>query len=280
MQSEEGCRNFKEVALKLLNHFKEKLPFGAEIICPFQDNKINEIEFGVRKANSLKQDPIQKRVPFDEQVFFKFTPNKTKLTGQFVKQLKQKRVIAIFPRYRETRRPDKNWSKEKYEDLIKMLKMQFPTHKLAIFGAPNGAYFSEGCPEDVMDLINIDPKERTNIQAAILERADFAVGSLSGAMVFARFCGVPVMTWSLERDKDRFHDENRLDIPTYFISNRDPSVIQVFQIIKDHFDNKTGLRKPFKEWSSKAYFSTGNGYAQKHLDSFKKTLRLMFYAKN
>ena len=85
---------------------------------------------------------------------------------------------------------------------------------------------SEGC----IDLINIPNNQRMNIQVAALKQAKLAIGSLSGAMVVARSCNVPVLTWGLSRDSRRFHDENQLDIETIFHPIQNPTSEEIFKL--------------------------------------------------
>ena len=125
-------------------------------------------------------------MPLEEQKFLNLRPLLLK-SKKGRDLLEGKRAIAVFPRYRKERRPDKNWSQAKYEELINQLLNNFTNHKVVVCGAPGGAYFSDSCPEHVIDLINLIPAERANIQAAILQRSDFAVGGLSGAMFFAHY---------------------------------------------------------------------------------------------
>ena len=119
-------------------------------------------------------------------------------------------LIAIYPRNRINRRPDKNWNKINYIELINNFKKEYSDHQIGIFGSPGEAFFDNKCPEGCIDLINIPNNHRMNIQVAALKQAKLAIGSLSGAMVVARSCNVPVLTWGLSRDSRRFHDENQL----------------------------------------------------------------------
>ena len=111
------------------------------------------------------------------------------------------KLISLFPRFRkhyETR----NWTKDKYQQLIVLLQQKFPNHKITIVGEPGGSYFYDGVPHDTLDLINLDPKNRVSIQIAAMERSLFALGSSSGGLYLANYCGCPVFKWSNPNDPD------------------------------------------------------------------------------
>ena len=122
------------------------------------------------------------------------------------------------------RRVDKNWSKDKYLELIQYFKINFPEYKIGIFGSPNQAFFDDNVPDGTIDFINLQDDQRMNIQIAALKYAHLAVGSLSGAMLVSRSAGVPTLSWSLKRDHDRFHGENRSNVETILHTIQDPSV--------------------------------------------------------
>ena len=278
--TESRHKNFRDQAYDLLEYFKQKLPKDTKIVCPFRLNEFLGVKFGVEVIGSDPPSIIQTRMSLEEQSFFNFQATPSANVDRIVKLLDGKSVISVFPRYRKERRPDKNWSQTNYEELIKLLLENFPNSKVAVCGAPGGAYFEDGCPEGVIDLINLDDDERANIQAAVLQKSKFAVGGLSGAMFFAHYCGVPILSWALERDRYRYFDELRLDIPAYFLPTKDPAVPHVFKIINDHLNEITNIRAPYNDWFSEAYLRNGDGLSKSPLDQLKRLMQSVFYSKN
>ncbi|MBM3706596.1 MAG: hypothetical protein FJW66_08735, partial [Actinobacteria bacterium] len=177
-----NIRDISQHAEELLNEFKNKLPGDAIVFVPWKKNfyEKDELEFGVDisdgevlKSWSEKVKPIT----FKYQLFEYLLP-----TGNgekaFNKIFNGKNLISVFPRYRQIRRPDKNWPKEKYVDLIRKLQDKFSGYQIAILGEPGGVHFMDGIPEGCLDLINIPSGKRFDIHLAALRKSYFAVGSL------------------------------------------------------------------------------------------------------
>lgn len=185
---------------EVIKKFKEKLPDDTEFIVPWElrYDKEDKRRYGVSIPEDPKSDEDFKTygIPLSNQILEKLQP-----TPQGLKLLKtmvgpKERLISVFPRHRPFRRPDKSWSKEKYEILIDGLKREFPEFKLAILGEPGGAFFAEeGVPKDCVDLIRIAPEHRMDVQIAALKQSDISVGGLSGAMYFTLATGCRTLTW-------------------------------------------------------------------------------------
>ena len=140
------------------------------------------------------------------------------------------RFVALFPRARKIRRPDKNWPKEKYDALIPMLQEAFPGRALAIMGDPAGAYYADGVPKGCLDCINIP--DRLNVQAAILSRADLALGSYSGALLFAMACGTPSVIWGPSSCYPLYRDQNYLKTKMAYLNDPQPTPGRVMEAIQ------------------------------------------------
>ena len=133
----------------------------------------------------------------------------------------EEKIICIFPRSRAKRRSDKNWSKEKYTDLIYFLQ-KTTTNKIYLLGEPGSCYFDDQVPSGCIDYINIE--SRVEKQIEILNKCNLAVGSMSGAILFALACGAKTVTWGYEEEQERYHIENFTNSDLTYISNIDIDV--------------------------------------------------------
>ncbi len=185
---------------EVIKKFKEKLPEDTEFIIPWElrydeDDKKN---YGVSIPEDPKSDDDFKTwgIPLPNQILEELRPT-TKGLESLEKMVGQKeRLIAVFPRHRPFRRPDKSWSRGKYEILTHALQQEFPKFRLAVLGEPGGAFFAEGgVPKDCIDLIQISPEHRLDVQIAALKQSEIAVGGLSGAMYLTLASGCRTLTW-------------------------------------------------------------------------------------
>lgn len=228
--------NFHSEAEKLLSELTKEFNENDLVITPWKKNLKKDfgLDFGIFLEN--KEIPSYKKkyiyeIPFTHQTLEKIRPTSN---GQnlFKKiHTNNQKIIAIFPRSRFFRRQDKNWSLDKYLKLIKILQNKFPNEKIAIFGEPGGAYFSDCVPENCIDLINIDPKNRMDIQIAALQNSLFALGSMSGAILVALASGTPSLTWGFLNEQLRYHRENFLGTKFIYHSDIDPSVETISEYV-------------------------------------------------
>ncbi|MBI5332440.1 MAG: hypothetical protein HZB65_02620, partial [Candidatus Aenigmarchaeota archaeon] len=166
---------------------------------------------------------------------------------------KKNSLIAIFPRMRKYRRPDKNWEKEKYLELIEKLQKRFcgnsktsdevpynknnysfkqtekSQYKIAILGEPGGAFFADSVPDGCIDLINVPADYRMDIQCAALNQSKLAIGSQSGAIDFALACGCPSISWGPGSGEKVFLTENFMKTPMTFLPFQNPHVDTVLR---------------------------------------------------
>ena len=108
-----------------------------------------EVNAEVTSDIDINQIPI----PFSKQDFEILEPTiKAKeIVSDYLKE--NDKLIAIYPRNRAQRRVDKNWSKDKYLELIQYYKLHFPEYKIGIFGSPNQAFFDDGVPSNTLILL-------------------------------------------------------------------------------------------------------------------------------
>ena len=192
--------------------------------------------FKYRINGHLYQEGIATHpIPLDRQQFFKLT-HIEKIPSELLDQVDgkfEKKIISIFPRRRDERRPDKNFGEKKYIDLIQKIQERFPKFKIALLGEPNGSYFTKGVPEGCIDLINISNENRMNNQIYVLENSIFAIGSISGAMLVSLGTGCPSLIWGFHDAKIPTHDNNPLLTPMHYISSMHPKVSDILAGIED-----------------------------------------------
>lgn len=146
------------------------------------------------------------------------------------------RLIGIFPRCRTLRRQDKNWSRDKYLELIRRLQQDWPGCQVAIFGEPAGAYFADGVPTGCVDLITVAADHRMDIQVAALQQTVFALGSMSGAVLVGLATGCPTLTWGYAENQSRYDQENFMRTPMIFHAEIDPGVETVLSCARRLMD--------------------------------------------
>lgn len=214
-------------AERMLADFKAKLPPDTSYFVPWKGNYYvaDALEFGVT-ITERTDDPDFRVVAIDYryQLLERLEPTPTglELCREFVPE--DSRLIAVFPRWRTMRRPDKNWPRRRYEQLIQELQHTFPEFEIAILGEPGGAYFSDGVPEGCIDLINVPHHHRLDIQIAALRQSVLALGSISGALTVALAAGCPAVMWGYSHFLDVYHKANFLGTPMIYYPEPNPTV--------------------------------------------------------
>lgn len=221
---------------EVIKDLKKKLPKNTEFIIPWELRYDEEDKrfYGVTIPKDPKSDRefITHKVPFSNQILEKLqpTPDGVKLLRKIVGP--KERLITIFPRHRVFRRPDKNWIEEKYEILIHALQREFPNFKVAILGEPGGTFFEKSVPKGCVDLIQIDPNYRMDIQLATLQQSVIAIGSQSGGTTFALAAGCKTLTWGGALGEKVFCEQNYLGTELVFYPSANPSVDTIFKYTK------------------------------------------------
>ncbi len=221
---------------KVVKEIKEKLPADTVFVSPWKliKDPENRALYGTFIPKNPKSDEefVSYFIPYEKQILEHLQPTNSGINLlKKVVNPKQK-IIAVFPRCRIARRPDKNWSNEKYEELIEDLQSKFPSFKIAIFGEPGGAYFTEGVPKGCIDLINIKPEDRLDIQLAALKQSVLAIGGESGGLVFALATGCRVFCWGHVSFAKEFKRENYMKSEQIFLSDNNPPVGTVFSYVR------------------------------------------------
>jgi len=213
---------------KVIEDFRKKLPEDTEFIHPwtYRYDKEDKRYYGVDGNYNPYAPPRSKQIL-----------EKLKATKEGKEKLRKmvspgEKLIAIFPRRKLFRRPDKNWSKENYETLIKLIQKELPEYKVAVLGDPSEAFFGEGVPENCIDLINIDPNLRMDIQLAALKHSELSLGGQSGGLCFAMASGSQVLIWGLPNAIRGFSQENYMKSPFVFLPYSHPSADLVFKYVK------------------------------------------------
>jgi len=131
-------------------------------------------------------------------------------------------LLALFPRRRTDRRPDKNWTQAGYDALVALLLRAFPEHPIAILGEPGGAFYTDGVPPGCIDLVTVDPLHRTDLHLAALVRSTLAISSVSGAIWLSVGAGCPTLTFGFENQRRPCEIHNYLGTPLYYHGDMNP----------------------------------------------------------
>lgn len=206
--------------LELLRAYETRLPAGCEIVAPFRLNvcPLSGRPVGMDIAPRPAADgAFRSRAPrFEDQTFEPLSPSPEAV--EYIERIAggADSFVAVFPRARSLRRPDKNWPKEKYDELIARCRERFPGHTVAVVGEPGGAYYADGVPPGCLDLINVDRALRMDVQVALLRRAAVAIGGMSGAMLFALACRCPSVIVGLAVQRSEYFRQNVLQTPLVY----------------------------------------------------------------
>lgn len=212
----------------IIEDFKKRLPADAEFIYPWtfrydeEDKKYYGVDDNFKVYN----------IPPSKQILEELEP-----TQKGLEELKKMvnptdKLIVIFPRNKIFRRPDRNWPKEKYEQLIKMIQKELSEYGIAIAGEPGGTFFAEGVPDKCIDLINVNPNCRMDLQLAALKQAKFALGGESGGICFALASGTKTLSWGIPNSKRAFLKENYMKSPFTYLPYRNPSASLVLRYVQ------------------------------------------------
>lgn len=233
--------DFEPVVVSLLEKYKAMLPKNAIYYSPFQWNcyEKDNLEFGVKYTGNPQsnEDFFTKRIDFKYQLLEPIQPSKKGIDIFKKKFGGGNKLIAIFPRNRTLRRSDKNWPKENYNKLIQALLEQYGhKYNIGIFGAPGGAFYADGVPEGTLDFINLPDSARMDVQVAALQNAVFAIGGMSGAILFSLACGCPTITWGHVAEMNRYHRENFTNTDFIYYPKMYASVNEILRLCKSKLE--------------------------------------------
>ena len=219
----------------LVEHYRKRLPDDVLILSPTNWIDLPDLppSFGT-KIERHTDDTFSASSVHIRFQYQKFEPILPGEKGQEILReliVPDKKLIALFPRARLTRRPDKNWPKDKYIALIDWIHKKYPEFQVAILGEPGGAYFADGkMPDGCVDLINAEPVYRMDIQVAALQQATIAIGSQSGATSFAMACDCPTFTWGNRNLEKRHYFENFLNTSMYYYPFINPPASEIISL--------------------------------------------------
>ena len=204
------------------------------LVTPFQEHDIDGLRFGVN-LNRKPRDLDNARPllpPFSQQALDYLKPAKPESIHWVQHTFGDKEsVVAVFPRSRSFRRPERNWTKEKYLSLIHML--QADGHTVALLGEPSGAHFSGEDVAGCVSLIDIEPSIRFDRQIAALQRSRFAVGALSGSLLVALAVGTPSVVFGVPEHEMRLYRENYMNTPLSYVAEQDPNPDDLWRALKN-----------------------------------------------
>lgn len=224
----------------ILDRLTYDLNNNFTLVSPFEKNEIGGLIFGHDtriKSRSLEASSYVPRL--EEQLLQKLMPSES-ASQQLAEMVDGEReIVALLPRRRDFRRTDKNWSEEKYRDLIDDLQAR--GYLVVLVGAPNGAYFAENLPSGCIDLINCDARSRLDLQIALFQRASASIGAMSGAMLVALASGCPALIFGEPDQQVRYYYENFLNSPLWYLAELNPDPVDVMRLFAN-LESSLGLR--------------------------------------
>jgi hypothetical protein len=254
---------------KLKEMYLEKLPVDATVYDPTTLNKYNQVEFGTQRIeHNGEYDYRFKAIPFEKQSFDYLKPSEK--AESYLQRLGviNDNIIAILPRKRDVRRPDKNWKKEYYLEIIKKIKSKYTEYIIVIIGDSNGAYFADEKIEGVIDLINIPLNLRMDVQVAALKRSKLALGSMSGAILVALACGAPSLTWGHDNSRYLYYYENKMlmNSPLIYYPNIDVEPAIILKVIDKMLTNNYSQSGPWED------FHIENEFKDRYISRFRRMI--------
>ncbi len=223
----------------MLASFRERLPDGTIFYVPWKWNRHEPdgLEFGMsfHPTDPPRKDAFRSQnIGFANQFTERLEPTLEGKRWVAENLRSSSRLIALFPRCRLIKRPDRNWSRENYLALTEHLRRNHPEFSVAIFGEPAGVYFSDGVPDGCFDLIQVPPFSRMDIQLAALKQSVLAVGSTSGGIIFASYSGCPTIVWGDPMWIARYREENVLKTPQLYYPKMQPTVDEIVSVIRHY----------------------------------------------
>ncbi len=212
----------------MLEEYRGALPPDTVWFIPWRLNVIEDdgVRFGAQypEAPSRDEDFVQYSIPFHLQCLepLRATDAGRRALTEAAGDVDD--LVAIFPRRRRLRRPDKNWQQDRWDALIARLHARFPSLRVAVLGEPGGAFYEDGVPPGCIDLINLAPDVRLDAQIAALQRAHVAAGPVSGALLVAQASGAPTVQWDYPGRLGIARAVNFFDTPMANLERIDPAV--------------------------------------------------------
>ena len=214
--------------LALVEEYRAALPPDTTWFVPWRLNEIaaDGLTFGATYPDTPSQDAdfVQYSIPFHLQCLEPLVATAAGEVALARLSDPHDEFLAIFPRRRRLRRPDKNWEQERWDALITGARKRLPSLRIAILGEPGGAFYEQGVPSGCVDLINVPQDVRLDAQIATLQRSRAAVGPVSGAIVVAQATGTPTVSWDYPGRLGIASAVNFFDTPMRSLERIDPPV--------------------------------------------------------
>ena len=103
-----------------------------------------------------------------------------KFTDVLIKQINNEDFVTIFPRKRNLRRPDKNWSEQNWIEFIKLIIDKL---NLGVFicGTPEGTCLHDFKYKNLINTVFEDPDILLDLQIALLNKSSYSIHGRSGS---------------------------------------------------------------------------------------------------
>ncbi len=208
---------------KFIGSFMSQFQSKPLLISPLQINSVGPLNFGIDLGGKSETLDDRRAVTpaFEEQTLEFLAPLRPESISWAEQFSNGQKKLAVFPRRRAFRRPDKNWSESNYREFIR--SAVHDGYEVLIFGEPAGAYFSGESVEGCVNLVDLPEHCRFDCQLAALRHMNCAVGSVSGALLVALAAGVPAVIFGDETYETRYRYENFMESPLRYIDNPNPN---------------------------------------------------------
>ena len=226
----------KPFAEKILSNFESKLPRDTTYVIPWKLNKIADMTVGFKQPSDrilFHHHSNYFKPKFEDQIFTRLKASDDEEITSYFHNSESKLSVCVFPRKRNYRRADKNWSEASYRQLIDKILNKYNAH-IYLCGDPDGAFFSNQQIDGCTNLIDLPAPKRLNAQLKALENSKFAVGAMSGATLFALAAGCPTVIFGFQEQMFRYYEENILNTKMNYVAEMNPSVQDLMRVV-DNF---------------------------------------------
>ncbi len=182
----------------------------------------------------------------DDQLWTSLKPTNDgkKYREQFLENYdRNKNIFTLFPRKRNDRRPDKNWSKDNWMQFIDLLIKEYDC-LIVICGTREGAYFHElENNSNILNLINVQKDLHLDLQLAFIDISKIAIHGRSGSCNLSMQNGCPTFMAGPEHDRYRicvYDNPMNSKINYYTEYGVNPSPKSFFNEFKKYFNHLYG----------------------------------------
>ena len=159
------------------------------------------------------------------------------LSEKLIKQITHKEFVTIFPRKRDLRRPDKNWSEQNWIEFIKMI---IDDLKLGVFicGTPEGTFLHNFTYNNLVNTIFEKPSILLDLQISLLNKSNYSIHGRSGSCYLSMQAGNKTFMAGPESDRYRiceYDNINNAEIFYFTDYGVNPSPKQKFDAFKNYY---------------------------------------------